>query len=110
MCSVPGYDASGLVRDLAAEENKQITSISIGKESAHILLNSDLHKPDPDYCFLSQKLSEDTIHVCVLPLSTGSAEGFNKADRDINTAVKSGRWVLKFLCFFFACALCFLYW
>lgn len=25
---------------------------------------------------------------------TGSAEGFNKADRDINTAVKSGRWVL----------------
>ncbi|XP_047193613.1 cytoplasmic dynein 1 heavy chain 1 isoform X1 [Scophthalmus maximus] len=53
MCSVPGYDASGLVRDLAAEENKQITSISIG-----------------------------------------SAEGFNKADRDINTAVKSGRWVM----------------
>ncbi|XP_031685072.1 cytoplasmic dynein 1 heavy chain 1 isoform X2 [Oncorhynchus kisutch] len=53
MCSVPGYDASGLVRDLAAEENKHITSISIG-----------------------------------------SAEGFNKADRDINTAVKSGRWVM----------------
>uniref|UniRef100_A0AAQ4PH56 Cytoplasmic dynein 1 heavy chain 1 n=1 Tax=Gasterosteus aculeatus aculeatus TaxID=481459 RepID=A0AAQ4PH56_GASAC len=53
MCSVPGYDASGLVRDLAAEENKPITSISIG-----------------------------------------SAEGFNKADRDINTAVKSGRWVM----------------
>ncbi|XP_063040383.1 cytoplasmic dynein 1 heavy chain 1 isoform X1 [Engraulis encrasicolus] len=53
MCSVPGYDASSLVRDLAAEENKQITSVSIG-----------------------------------------SAEGFNKADRDINTAVKSGRWVM----------------
>ncbi|KAF4101796.1 hypothetical protein G5714_016596 [Onychostoma macrolepis] len=53
MCSVPGYDASGLVRDLAAEQNKHITSISIG-----------------------------------------SAEGFNKADRDINTAVKSGRWVM----------------
>ncbi|KAJ3613107.1 hypothetical protein NHX12_019361, partial [Muraenolepis orangiensis] len=53
MCSVPGYDASGLVRDLATEENKHITSISIG-----------------------------------------SAEGFNKADRDINTAVKSGRWVM----------------
>ncbi|MGH0175689.1 UNVERIFIED_CONTAM: hypothetical protein FKN15_009969 [Acipenser sinensis] len=52
MCSVPGYDASGLVRDLAAEQNKQITSVSIG-----------------------------------------SAEGFNKADRDINTAVKSGRFV-----------------
>ncbi|XP_028677485.1 cytoplasmic dynein 1 heavy chain 1 isoform X2 [Erpetoichthys calabaricus] len=53
MCSVPGYDASGLVRDLATEQNKQITSVSIG-----------------------------------------SAEGFNKADRDINTAVKSGRWVM----------------
>ncbi|XP_073783095.1 cytoplasmic dynein 1 heavy chain 1 isoform X2 [Danio rerio] len=53
MCSVPGYDASGLVRDLAAEQNKHITSVSIG-----------------------------------------SAEGFNKADRDINTAVKSGRWVM----------------
>lgn len=33
MCSVPGYDASGLVRDLAAEQNKQITSISIGKKN-----------------------------------------------------------------------------
>lgn len=33
MCSVPGYDASGLVRDLAAEENRQITSISIGMEA-----------------------------------------------------------------------------
>lgn len=33
MCSVPGYDASGLVRDLAAEENRQITSISIGTEA-----------------------------------------------------------------------------
>lgn len=32
MCSVPGYDASGLVRDLAAEQNKQITSISIGEQ------------------------------------------------------------------------------
>jgi len=30
MCSVPGYDASGLVRDLATEENKHITTISIG--------------------------------------------------------------------------------
>lgn len=36
MCSVPGYDASGLVRDLAAEENKQITSISIGKEGTSV--------------------------------------------------------------------------
>lgn len=36
MCSVPGYDASGLVRDLAAEENKQITSISIGKNEVDL--------------------------------------------------------------------------
>lgn len=33
MCSVPGYDASGHVEDLAAEQNTQITSIAIGKEA-----------------------------------------------------------------------------
>lgn len=32
MCSVPGYDASGHVEDLAAEQNTQITSIAIGKD------------------------------------------------------------------------------
>ncbi|XP_012579828.1 PREDICTED: cytoplasmic dynein 1 heavy chain 1, partial [Condylura cristata] len=53
MCSVPGYDASGHVEDLAAEQNTQITSIAIG-----------------------------------------SAEGFSQADKAINTAVKSGRWVM----------------
>lgn len=30
MCSVPGYDASGRVDDLAAELGKQMTSIAIG--------------------------------------------------------------------------------
>lgn len=30
MCSVPGYDASSRVDDLAAEMGKQITSIAIG--------------------------------------------------------------------------------
>ncbi|KAM9149649.1 LOW QUALITY PROTEIN: cytoplasmic dynein 1 heavy chain 1-like [Pangshura tecta] len=53
MCSVPGYDASGHVEDLAAEQNTQITSIAIG-----------------------------------------STEGFNQADVAINTAVKSGGWVM----------------
>ncbi|KAG8561687.1 hypothetical protein GDO81_015440 [Engystomops pustulosus] len=53
MCSVPGYDASGRVEDLAAEQNTQITSIAIG-----------------------------------------SAEGFNQAEKAINTAVRSGRWVM----------------
>jgi len=31
MCSAPGFDASGRVDDLAAELNKQITSIAIGQ-------------------------------------------------------------------------------
>lgn len=53
LCSVPGYDASGRVDDLAAELNKQISSIAIG-----------------------------------------SAEGFNQADRVINMACKTGKWVL----------------
>ncbi|KAF5301350.1 hypothetical protein FQA39_LY10748 [Lamprigera yunnana] len=53
LCSVPGFDASGRVDDLAAELNKQISSIAIG-----------------------------------------SAEGFNQAERAINMACKSGRWVL----------------
>ncbi|EDW50531.1 GM13947 [Drosophila sechellia] len=53
LCSVPGFDASGRVDDLAAEQNKQISSIAIG-----------------------------------------SAEGFNQAERAINMACKTGRWVL----------------
>ncbi len=53
LCSVPGFDASGRVDDLATELNKQISSIAIG-----------------------------------------SAEGFNQADRAINSACKTGRWVL----------------
>ncbi|GAB6020623.1 Dynein heavy chain, cytoplasmic [Chamberlinius hualienensis] len=53
MCSVPGYDASGRVDDLAAELSKGITSIAIG-----------------------------------------SSEGFNQAEKAINSAVKSGRWVM----------------
>lgn len=53
LCSVPGFDASSRVDDLAAELNKQISSIAIG-----------------------------------------SAEGFNQADRAINMACKTGRWVI----------------
>lgn len=53
LCSVPGFDASGRVDDLAAELNKQISSIAIG-----------------------------------------SAEGFNQADRAINMACKTGKWVM----------------
>lgn len=53
LCSVPGFDASSRVDDLAAELNKQISSIAIG-----------------------------------------SAEGFNQADRAINMACKTGKWVL----------------
>ena len=53
MCSVPGYDASSRVDDLAAELGKQVTSIAIG-----------------------------------------SAEGFGEAEKAINTAVRTGKWVL----------------
>ncbi|CAM9594499.1 unnamed protein product [Lampetra planeri] len=53
MCSVPGYDASGRVEDLATEQNKFLTAIAIG-----------------------------------------SAEGFSQAEKAINSAVKSGRWVM----------------
>jgi dynein heavy chain 1 len=53
MCSVPGFDASGRVEDLAAETNKQLVSIAIG-----------------------------------------SAEGFTLAEKTINTASKTGKWVL----------------
>ncbi|KAK7789348.1 hypothetical protein R5R35_002380 [Gryllus longicercus] len=53
LCSVPGFDASGRVDDLAAELGRPLAGIAIG-----------------------------------------SAEGFSQADRAINLAVKSGRWVL----------------
>ncbi|XP_050667850.1 dynein heavy chain, cytoplasmic isoform X2 [Leptidea sinapis] len=53
LCSVPGYDASGRVDDMATELNKPLSSIAIG-----------------------------------------SAEGFNQAERAINSACKSGRWVM----------------
>ena len=53
MCSVPGFDASGRVDDLATELGKGMSSVAIGSE-----------------------------------------EGFAQADKAINTAVKSGRWVM----------------
>ncbi|VVD02388.1 unnamed protein product [Leptidea sinapis] len=54
LCSVPGYDASGRVDDMATELNKPLSSIAIG-----------------------------------------SAEGFNQAERAINSACKSGRYLEK---------------
>ena len=53
MCSVPGYDASGRVEDLAAETGRQLSAIAIG-----------------------------------------SAEGFAQADKTINAAAKTGKWVM----------------
>lgn len=38
MCSVPGYDASGHVEDLAAEQNTQITSIAIGRNIPYFII------------------------------------------------------------------------
>lgn len=40
MCSVPGYDASGHVEDLAAEQNTQITSIAIGKNILYFIIKA----------------------------------------------------------------------
>ena len=37
MCAAPGFDASGRVDDLAAELNRQITSIAIGKHSDSLI-------------------------------------------------------------------------
>lgn len=42
MCSVPGYDASGHVEDLAAEQNTQITSIAIGKTFSIFAIFQDI--------------------------------------------------------------------
>lgn len=53
LCSAIGYDASGKVDDLAAQESKSITSIAMG-----------------------------------------SSEGFNQAEVAINTAAKTGKWVM----------------
>lgn len=94
MCSVPGYDASGLVRDLAAEQNKHITSISIGKNLQHVhsQLLFKVTSKVMHYFYMYNEIH--VSHLFTNPVcgpSSGSAEGFNKADRDINTAVKSGR-------------------
>ena len=42
MCSVPGYDASSRVDDLAAEMSKQITSIAIGMKSFIAFFSKDV--------------------------------------------------------------------
>ena len=84
MCSVPGYDASGHVEDLAAEQNTQITSIAIGKGAWSV----------PRGAPQTSRWVGVEVQVRVLTLSflvPGSAEGFNQADKAINTAVKSGR-------------------
>ena len=39
MCSVPGYDASGRVDDLVAQQNKPCTSIAIGKLIQFLIRN-----------------------------------------------------------------------
>ena len=37
MCSVPGYDASGRVMDLAAQMGRQLTDIAIGKNCVPVV-------------------------------------------------------------------------
>lgn len=84
MCSVPGYDASGHVEDLAAEQNTQITSIAIGKGTWWVFR---AEAPQNSRWTLKSKPAVLTLSF----LAPGSAEGFNQADKAINTAVKSGR-------------------
>ena len=43
MCSVPGYDASSRVEDLAAEVNKGLSSIAIGKKQNGTELSSSVN-------------------------------------------------------------------
>lgn len=68
-----GYDASGRVDDLAAQQSKPCTSIAIGQCTLHVHDMSDQYIRL--YC------------VCLL----GSAEGFNLAEKAISSASKSGR-------------------
>lgn len=50
MCSVPGYDASGHVEDLAAEQNTQITSIAIGNIFIYFVISN---AAEDQYTFLN---------------------------------------------------------
>lgn len=60
MCSVPGYDASSRVDDLAAELGKQMTSIAIGRfywfASSHSCSDCIFVKPySPFLCMILSK-------------------------------------------------------
>ena len=86
MCSVPGYDASGWVDDLAAEQNKPCTSIAIGKFPQQCLRSfAHLH------WVLHRRESMLRTGLISNLLILGSAEGFSLADKAINSATKSGR-------------------
>ena len=76
MCSVPGYDASGRVDDLVAQQNKPCTSIAIGKLIQFLIRN------------------QNNFQVMLNHFSfLGSAEGFSLTEKAINSAVKSGRYL-----------------
>uniref|UniRef100_A0A2K5END2 Cytoplasmic dynein 1 heavy chain 1 n=1 Tax=Aotus nancymaae TaxID=37293 RepID=A0A2K5END2_AOTNA len=62
MCSVPGYDASGHVEDLAAEQNTQITSIAIGKGGGWVSWN--VHLAPGWLMQLEKKLHSLQPHAC----------------------------------------------
>lgn len=63
MCSVPGYDASGRVMDLAAQLGKQLTDIAIGEFiSGYILVMLALH-----FLYVT---TNSVIHSCYITYNT----------------------------------------
>lgn len=87
LCSVPGFDASGRVDDLAAELNKRISSIAIGKNTfslwSHLI---EVH--------LERMFSYPAYFFLYYSFCAGSAEGFSQAERAINAACKAGHFCL----------------
>lgn len=127
MCSVPGYDASSRVDDLAAELSKQITSIAIGTLASKLwvlhcclsqmhvfesitvnilslcrLVNKDIlvqlqniiHKTNLSFEKYYNLNIQNCVNKPVCFYLPGSVEGFNQATKAINSATKSGRWVM----------------
>lgn len=70
MCSVPGYDASGWVDDLAAEMGKQLTSIAIGMiiDAMDFSMYNIYIAFNYLYCLYFECIIYDSISVCFIIL------------------------------------------
>ncbi|KPJ13509.1 Dynein heavy chain, cytoplasmic, partial [Papilio machaon] len=96
LCSVPGYDASGRVDDMATELNKPLSSIAIGSaegfNQAERAINTACKQEQRTISRVDDMATE--LNKPLSSIAIGSAEGFNQAERAINTACKTGRWVM----------------